>query len=147
MHKRFLPATAAATLAFAAPAAANPISAVGPLSGPAGQITLGGVASNVPAQLDWDLVGGVPNPVLQGPLFMTNVPGVQARVRVQYYDDAINHTFISTQIDPIRNGVNGVAAFGVNVGPEAGAAHAHVELVVNGAVVDTAFCTMGVAAC
>jgi hypothetical protein len=147
MRKRFLLATAAATLAFAAPAAANPITTVGPLSGPAGQVTLGGAASNVPAQLDWAVAGGVPNPVLQGRLFMSNVPGVQARVRVQFFDDAVNHALLNTQAGPIRNGVNGVVVFGTTVGPQAGSAHAHVELVVNGAVVNTAFCTMGVAAC
>jgi hypothetical protein len=148
MRTRFLLATAAAaTLAFAAPAAANPFTSVGPLTGPAGQVTLGGAASNVPAEIDWDLVGGVPNPVLRGRLFMDNVPGAQARVRVQYYDDAVSHTLLNTQAGPIRNGVNGVDVFGTNIGPEAGSAHAHVQLLVNGAVVDTATCTMGGPAC
>jgi hypothetical protein len=148
MRTRFLLATAAAaTLAFAAPAAANPFSAVGPLSGPAGQITLGGAASNVPAEIDWDIVGGVPNATLRGRLFMTNAPAAQARVRLRYFDDAVSHTLLNTQAGPIRNGVAGVAVFGTNIGPEPGSAHAHVELVVNGAVVDTAVCTMGVPAC
>ena len=148
MRKRFLLLTAAATLAFAAPAAANPITSVGPLSGPGGQITLGGAASNVPAELDWGVVGGVHNPVLRGRLFMTNAGGVQARIRVGFYNDVFNHVLLSTQAGPIRNGVaGGVAVFGTNVGPQAGSAHAHVELVVNGAVVNTAYCTMGVATC
>lgn len=147
MRKRFLLATAAATLAFAAPAAANPFSAVGPLSGPGGQITLGGAASNVPAEIDWGLAGGVPNPVLQGRLFMNNVPAAQARVRVRYFNNAVSHTLLNTQAGPIRNGVAGVGVFGTNIGPEPGSAHAHVELVVNGAVVNTAVCTMGGPAC
>jgi len=147
MRKRFLLATAAATLAFASPAAANPFSAVGPLSGPAGQVTLGGAASNTPAEIDWDVVGGVPNPVLRGRVFMTNVPAAQARVRVQYFDDAVSHTLLNTQAGPLLNGVAGVAVFGTNIGPEPGSAHAHVQLLVNGAVVNTATCTMGVAAC
>ena len=73
--------------------------------------------------------------------------GVQARVRLQFFDDGINHALLNTQAGPIRNGVNGVVVFGTNVGPQGGSAHAHVELVVNGAVVNTAICTMGVPAC
>ena len=82
MRTNLLLATAAATLAFAAPAAAAPFTDVGPFTGPAGQITLGGGNSAAPAQIDWGLAGGVPNPTLSGRLFMDNVPGVQARVRV-----------------------------------------------------------------
>lgn len=147
MRKRLLLLTAAATLAFAAPAAANPITSVGPFTGPGGQITLGGGASTAPAQLDWNVVGGVPNPVLQGRLYMDNVPGVQARVRVQYFDNLFNHAFLNTLADPLRNGAAGIVVYGTNVGPQAGSAHAHVEIVANGAVVGTATCTMGIATC
>ena len=146
MRRRFLLTAAAATLALVSPAVAN-ATAVGPLSGPAGQVTLGGAASNVPAQLNWNVVGGVPNPILQGRLFMNNVPGSQARVLVEFYDDAVSHTLLNTQAGAIRTGIGGVAVFGTNIGPQAGSAHAHVELMVNGVVVNTALCTMGVPAC
>jgi len=147
MRTRLLLATAAATLAFAAPAAAAPFTDVGPFSGPAGQITLGGANSAAPAQIDWGLAGGVPNPSLQGRLFMDNVPGVQARVRVVNYDNAVNHNLLGTQNGAIRNGVAGLAVFGVNSPAFGGAAHQHVQIVVNGAVVATAICTMGDPTC
>ena len=112
------------------------------------RLLLASAAAGSPAQIDWNVAGGVPHPVLQGQLVMNNVPGVQARVRVRYFDNVPNHALLNTQASPVFNGMMGVAVFATNVGPEPGSAHAHVELVVNGAVVNTATtCTMGVAAC
>jgi|GEM_PF-4927190 hypothetical protein len=147
MRTRLLLATGAATLALAAPAAAAPFTDVTPLSGPAGQLTLGGFSSSSDARIDWDVFGGVPHPVLRGRLYMDNLPGVQSRVRVRFFDDAINHNPLGAQVTPIRTGVAGIAVFGTAVGPQSGAAHAHVELLANGAVIDTAVCTMGVPSC
>ncbi len=147
MRKRLLLATAAATLAFASPAAAAPFTDVGPLTGPFGQVTLGGGNSGAPAQIDWGLAGGVPNPSLTGRLYLNNVPGVQARVRVVNYDDAVNLNLLGTQIGALRNGAAGIAVFPVNTPAFGGAAHQQVQIVVNGAIVATANCTMGVAIC
>ena len=147
MRTKLLLATAAATLAFAAPAAAAPFTDVGPFSGPAGQLTLGGANSAAPAQIDWGLAGGVPNPALSGRLFMDNLPGVQARVRVVNYDNAVSLNLLGTQIGALRNGVAGLAVFGASSPAFGGAAHLEVQLVANGMVVATATCTMGVPTC
>ena len=147
MRTKLLLATAAATLAFAAPAAAAPFTDVGPFSGPAGQLTLGGANSAAPAQIDWGLAGGVPNPTLTGRLFMDNLPNVQARVRVVNYDNAINLNLLGTQNGALRQGVGGLAVFGVNSPAFGGAAHQEIQIVANGVVVATRACTMGVATC
>ena len=147
MRTKLLLATAAATLAFAAPAAAAPFTDVGPLTGPAGQLTLAGANTTAPAQIDWGLAGGVPNPTLTGRLFMDNLPNVQARVRVVNYDNAINLNLLGTQNGALRQGVGGLAVFGVNSPAFGGAAHQEIQIVANGVVMATATCTMGVAAC
>jgi len=147
MRTKLLLATAAATLAFAAPAAAAPFTDVGPFTGPAGQITLAGGNTTAPAQIDWGLAGGVPNPTLTGRLFMDNVPNVQARVRVVNYDNAINLNLLGTQNGALRQGVGGLAVFGVSSPAFGGAAHQEIQIVANGVVVATRACTMGVATC
>ncbi len=146
MRTKLLLATAAATLAFAAPAAAAPFTDVGPLSGPAGQVEFGGGVAGAPGQIDWDLVGVVTNPTLEGRLRMFNVPGVQAQLQTQFYNSA--HVLIGTQTGVLRNGIaGGLATYPVNLGPGADVDHVHEQLIVNGVVVDTAFCTRGQAAC
>ena len=149
MRTRLLLATAAATLAFASPAAAAPFTDVGPLSGPGGQIDFGGATAGVPGEIDWNVAGGVPVPTLRGRLFMLDAGGAQARVRTVYYDDPVNHMLVTTQNGALRNGVaGGLATYPVNIGPfVAGSSHVHQELVVNGMVVDTATCSLGQAAC
>ncbi len=149
MRTKLLLATAAATLAFAAPAAAAPFTDVGPFTGPGGQITLGGTAaSSAPAQIDWGLAGGVANPTLSGRLYLDSVgAAVQARVRIEDYDNAVNHNLVGVQNGALRTGAAGLAVFGVNFPAFPAAAHQHVQIVVNGAVVATRACTMGVAVC
>src|SRR5262245_47298862 len=100
MRTKLLLATAAATLAFAAPAA--PFTAVG-LSGPAGQVTFGGGTAAAPGQIDWGVVGGVPSASLQGRLRMFNVFGTQAQLQLQYYD--ANHVLLGTDTGALRNGI------------------------------------------
>ena len=85
MRTKLLLATAAATLAFAAPAAAAPFTDVGPFTGPAGQITLAGGNTTAPAQIDWGLAGGV-RPVAVGPVVHGQRPGREARVGVANFD-------------------------------------------------------------
>jgi hypothetical protein len=148
MRTKLLLATAAATLAFAAPAAAAPFTNVGPLSGPAGQVNFTGLAAGTPGQIDWGVVGGVPSPTLQGRLRMFDVPGVQAQLRTEYYDAA--HNLLGASNGALRTGIaGGLAIYPVNLtGPAAtGAVHVHEELIANGVVVDTAICNIGMAAC
>ena len=148
MRTKLLLATAAATLAFAAPAAAAPFTDVGPLSGPAGQVTFGGGVAAAPGQIDWGVPagGGATNPALLGRLRMFNVPGVQAQLQTEYYNAA--HVLIGTQTGVLRNGIaGGLATYPVNLGPGPNVSHVHEQLIVNGVVVDTAFCTLGQAAC
>jgi len=149
MRKRLLLATAAATLAFAAPAAAAPFTDVGPLSGPAGQVNFVGGAAGTPGQIDWGVPagGGASNPTLQGRLRLFNVPGAQAQMHTEYYDAA--HNLVTTDSGLLRNGIaGGLAIYPVNLGPSAaGVTHVHEVLEVNGVVVDTAICNLGQAAC
>jgi opacity protein-like surface antigen len=148
MRTRLLLATAAATLALAAPAAAAPFTDVGPLSGPAGQVTFGGGTAAAPGQIDWDVVGGVPSPSLQGRLRMFDVPGATAQLQTEYYD--ANHVLLGIANGAPRNGIaGGLAVYPVNLtnGSSVGAVHVHEELLVNGVVVDAAICTIGQAAC
>ena len=156
-HGRLLPscapnlllATAAATLAFAAPAAAAPFTDVGPFTGPAGQITLAGGTSTAPAQIDWGLAGGVPNPTLSGRLFMDNVPGVQARVRVVNYDNAINLNLLGTQNGALRHGCRRPGRLRGELAPPSAARRTRSIADSSPTAWSSAprACTMGVAAC
>ena len=109
-------ATAAAALAIttvaAAPASAWPVDhprIVGPhvdfgsnWNGAANEPNDGG-------NLYWDTTGGVVTPTLSGRLFMNNVAGLRARLRIDYYDAA--HNRIALRHSTWRTAAPGFNAF------------------------------------
>ena len=114
-HRPDLAAAAAAvavTTVAAAPASAWPVDhprIVGPhvdfgsnWNGAAAEPTDGG-------NLYWDTTDGVVTPTLSGRLFMNNVDGLRARLRIDYYDAA--HDRITLRHSTWRTAVAGFNAF------------------------------------
>ena len=116
-------------LGVAGPAAAQPIDDVqiDTASVDFGENFAGGAPQD-PGKLDWNELPNSTSPFLEGNLYLTDLPGVHARVKIEYYDPA-HVAPIATRTGAPKNGVNGLAVHAIHLGGITSASrHVHVVL-------------------